>query len=79
MALNNGINLMTDEKVATTVGEKAELIVSAKDIMIHAPYPLGWQFIKSPDSFHLSIRALDKISVKGDLNGTVSIEVTTDA
>ena len=69
---------MLDEKTPETIGEKADLIASAKRIMIHAPYPLGWQFVDKPEHWSISLRALPKLKVSGNEGATISIEVIPD-
>jgi len=69
---------MTEELKPGTTGDKADLIISAKQIMIHAPYPLGWQFVANPERFSVNLRSLDKLIVSGEMNGTVSLEVKVD-
>ena len=69
---------MTDEKTPETIGEKADLIASAKRIMILAPYPLGWQHVDRPENWSISVRALSKLKVTGEISGLVSIEVIED-
>ena len=68
MALNYGVNIMSDDTIFETVGEKAQAIYDAtkadETCMIHVPYPIGWISGIKVEQVRIPTNRLDDVEVK---------------
>ncbi len=83
MALNYGVNLMSDDTTFETVGEKAQAIYDAEKAgekcMVHMPFPIGWIAGVDVSQIRISTNRLDDVIItKSSITGHLSFEVKKD-
>ena len=80
MALNHGVNIMSEDIIFETVGEKAQAIYDAdkagEKCMVNVPFPIGWIAGVDVSQIRISNNRLDDVKVtKSQITGHLAFEV----
>ena len=81
MALNYGVNIMSDEDIIfETVGEKAQAMYDAEKAgekcMVNVPFPIGWIAGVDVSQIRISNNRLDDVEItKSHITGHLAFEV----
>ena len=83
MALNYGVNIMSEDTIFETVGEKSQALFDAikadEKVMVFCPYPIGWLAGVPASTVSIPLERLDDVEIKRtSITNSLSFEVKKD-